>query len=129
MTKTDVAIALQREYRLVIEPDEDEGGYTAYFPELPGCITSADTLEDIVPMAEDAKREWMLTSLEMGHEIPEPRPLDSYSGQFKLRIPKSLHKKLAEHSKEENVSMNQYCVYLLSRNDALEEKDRLLAAV
>ena len=26
-------------YRLEFEPDEDEGGYVAYFPELPGCIT------------------------------------------------------------------------------------------
>nr|WP_246473258.1 toxin-antitoxin system HicB family antitoxin [Treponema parvum] len=38
------------------------------------------------------------------------------SGQFKIRIPKSLHKTLAEDSKKEGVSMNQYCVYLLSKN-------------
>ena len=49
---------------------------------------------------------------------PEPEN-DKYSGQFKLRIPKSLHKLLAEHSKREGISMNQYCMYLLSRNDAL----------
>ena len=42
-----------------------------------------------------------------------------YSGQFKLRIPRSLHKSLAEHARREGVSMNQYCVYLLSRNDAV----------
>ncbi|MCI8980594.1 MAG: toxin-antitoxin system HicB family antitoxin, partial [Clostridia bacterium] len=40
----------------------------------------------------------------------------SYSGQFKLRMPKSLHKELAERSKAEGISMNQYCVYLLSHN-------------
>ncbi|MFA6663841.1 MAG: toxin-antitoxin system HicB family antitoxin, partial [Lachnospiraceae bacterium] len=33
--------------------------------------------------------------------------------------PKSLHRSLSEHSKEEGISMNQYCVYLLSRNDTL----------
>lgn len=32
--------------------------------------------------------------------------------------PKSLHKLLADQSKEEGVSMNQYCVYLLSLNNA-----------
>ncbi|MGP1576518.1 MAG: toxin-antitoxin system HicB family antitoxin [Treponema sp.] len=31
--------------------------------------------------------------------IAEPESADSYSGQFKLRIPKSLHKTLAEDSK------------------------------
>jgi len=41
-----------------------------------------------------------------------------YSGQFKLRIPKTLHKELAEKSKKEGISMNQYCLYLLSKNSS-----------
>ena len=36
--------------------------------------------------------------------------VEDYSGQFKLRIPRSLHRALAEHSQREGVSMNQYCV-------------------
>lgn len=55
-------------------------------------------------------------------EIHEPDSLEEYSGQFKLRIPRSLHRTLAEHSKQEGISMNQYCAYLLSRNDALYSK-------
>ena len=51
-------------------------------------------------------------------KINEPEELESYSGQFKLRIPKSLHKTLSEDSKKEGISMNQYCVYLLSKNSA-----------
>lgn len=38
-----------------------------------------------------------------------------YSGQFKLRIPKSLHRTLALHAKEEGVSMNQYCATILAK--------------
>ncbi len=45
--------------------------------------------------------------------------VEDYSGQFKLRIPRSLHRSLAEHSQRQGISMNQYCVYLLSRNDAV----------
>jgi predicted HicB family RNase H-like nuclease len=55
-------------------------------------------------------------------DIAEPDNLDNYSGQFKLRIPKSLHKELAEQSKREGISMNQYCVYLLSRQLATNKK-------
>ena len=38
-----------------------------------------------------------------------------YSGQFRLRLPKSLHKHLAERAKAEGVSLNQFCVYVLSQ--------------
>ena len=48
--------------------------------------------------------------------------VEDYSGQFKLRIPRSLHRSLAEHSQRQEISMNQYCVYLLSRNDAVFSK-------
>ena len=41
--------------------------------------------------------------------------LEDYSGQFKLRLPKSLHRALSLRSSEEGVSMNQLCLYLLSK--------------
>ena len=105
-------------YRLEIVPDTEEGGYTACFPELPGCITCAASLESLLKNAEDAKKCWLEVAIEQGLEIAEPNT-DEYSGQFKLRMPKSLHKCLAENSRKEGISMNQYCVYLLSQNNAL----------
>lgn len=105
-------------YRMEIIPDTAEGGYVVRFPELPGCLTCADTLEEAVRNAADCKKEWLTAAMEDGIDIPEPASEDEYSGQFKLRIPKSLHKSLAEHSKAEGISMNQYCLYLLAKNDA-----------
>lgn len=105
-------------YKMEIIPDTEEGGFIASFPDLPGCITCAETMEKVVVNALDAKKAWLEAELEAGKMIPEPDDCH-YSGQFKLRIPKSLHKMLAEHSKREGISMNQYCMYLLSRNDAL----------
>ncbi len=110
-------------YRMEVVPDKEEGGYAVMFPELPGCMTCGETLEEAVSSAENAKREWLLAALEEGQEIPEPDGLKDYSGQFKLRIPKSLHRQLSEHSKREGISMNQYCLYLLSRNDAIHSQD------
>lgn len=108
-------------YKLEIVPDPYEGGYAARYPELPGCITVGETLESVIQNATDAKKAWLEAAMEDGAPIAEPALDDNYSGQFKLRIPKSLHRSLAAHSKEEGVSMNQYCVYLLSKNDALEK--------
>lgn len=106
-------------YRMEIIEDKDEGGFVVSYPELPGCITCGETIESAVSNALDAKKSWLEAALEEGAAIPEPDSLDDYSGQFKLRIPRSLHRSLAEHSRREGVSMNQYCVYLLSRNDAV----------
>ncbi len=109
-------------YHLEIIPDAEEGGYTAMYPDLPGCLTCAETPEEIVVSALDAKRAWLTAALEEGIEIAEPFDEDKlagYSGQFKLRMPKSLHRALALHAKMEGVSMNQYCNYLLATNDAM----------
>ena len=106
-------------YKMEILPDIEEGGFVVSFPELPGCITCGETLEAAIANAMDAKRAWIEAELEEQKSIPQPDNADKYSGQFKLRIPKSLHKTLSEHAKQEGISMNQYCMYLLSRNDAL----------
>lgn len=104
-------------YRMEIVEDKAEGGYVVSYPELPGCITCGETIESAVANARDAKKAWLESALDDGVEIQEPDSLENYSGQFKIRMPKSLHRSLAEHSKKEGISMNQYCVYLLSKND------------
>ena len=63
--------------------------------------------------------EWLAAAIEDGIAIPEPDSIEDYSGQFKLRLPRSLHRQLALQSKREGVSMNQYCVFLLSQNNAV----------
>ena len=97
-------------YKLEIIPDTEESGFVASYPELPGCITCGETIAEVVANAEDAKKAWLSAAIEDNIEIAEPDSAESYSGQFKLRLPKTLHKTLAEDSKKEGVSMNQYCV-------------------
>ena len=109
-------------YKMEIVEDKEEGCFVVSFPDLPGCITCGETVESAVANAMDAKKAWLEAALEEGIAIHEPDSIEDYSGQFKLRIPKSLHRLLAEHSKKEGISMNQYCLYLLSRNDAVYMK-------
>ena len=109
-------------YKMEIVKDENDNGYVVSYPELAGCVTCANTIEKAIMLAEEAKREWLTACIEDNIPIPPPIGDNDYSGQFKLRIPKSLHRTLAEHSKEEGISMNQYCLYLLSKNDTLYTK-------
>ena len=106
---------LAMSYRLEIVRDDAEGGFVASYPDLLGCITCGETEEEAVKNALDAKKAWLEAALEDGLAIPAPDSLEAYSGQFKLRLPRSLHRSLAEHSQREGISMNQYCVYLLAK--------------
>lgn len=103
-------------YKMEIIADEDEGGFVASFPDLPGCLTCGETVEQAAENAGDAKRAWIEAALENRLEIAEPMKQSAYSGQFKLRLPKTLHRTLAERARAEGISMNQYCIYLLSKN-------------
>ena len=106
---------LQRPYRREIVPTDD-GVWFASAPELRGCITEGDSATDAAEMLEDAMNLWFKTAIELGNPIPEPRhtPDRSDSGRFNLRVPKSLHKTLVNQAAENRVSLNEYCVYLLS---------------
>lgn len=117
---------LALEYSFMVWADPD-GGYVITYPDLPGCITQADTLDEIVPMAEDARRSWIEIAYEEGVDIPMPSYRAEYSGKFNLRLPRSLHRMLAESAGAEGVSLNQYVVSLLARRDAEARLERRLA--
>ena len=118
-------------YKIEIIPDPD-GGYVAEVKELKGCITQGDTIEELFEMIEDAKRAWLEVAIEDGIEIPLPEVMEEekYSGRILLRLPKYLHKKLAESAKEEGMSINAYIVSLLSERNAerkiLRDLEKLL---
>ena len=94
---------------------DEEGSYLIEYPDLKGCMSCAPTIQEAIKMAEDAKTVWIETAYETNMDIPEPKELKAYSGTFKLRIPKTLHKNLVYTAKKEGISMNQLCVYLLSK--------------
>lgn len=92
----------------------DEGGYFAEIPDLPGCMTTAENFNEINGMIEDAKENWLEERLQKGLPIPSPSKEEEFSGKTMVRMPRSLHRKLSEQAKNENVSLNQYIVHLLS---------------
>ncbi len=63
----------------------------------------------------EARQLWIETAYEAGDDIPLPSTDETYSGKLLLRMPKSLHRRLAEEAEGENVSLNQYIVSVLSR--------------
>ena len=114
MTKKNLEYYLGLPYKIVLYTAE-EGGYAIEIPELSGCVSQGQTLEEAYEMIQDAKRGWLDIALQDGETIPEPTRTEEYSGKFNIRVPKSLHRALVEKAKEENVSLNQYINYQLAR--------------
>lgn len=104
------------DYPMEIWPDEEEGGFTVSFPDLPGCLTCVESWDEIAPMAADARRIWTETCLEDGQSIPLPGSSKDYSGRFQIRLPRSLHRGLVEDARREGVSLNQLCVTALAES-------------
>jgi antitoxin HicB len=100
---------------VVREEGEDYSGWFARVVELPGCMTQADTFEELGLMIEDAMRAWLESALEDGQLIPEPRPIETYSGKFVVRVPRSLHRELVEMAEREGVSLNALVNVALGR--------------
>ena len=63
---------LKLSYPIEIYLDTIEGGYTVSFPDLPGCLTCGETIEEAIEMAQDAKRIWLEAVIEDGYEIKLP---------------------------------------------------------
>jgi antitoxin HicB len=84
------------EYRFTVRPlTEDEGGgYLIEFPDLPGCMSDGETIEDAIANGEDAKRCGIAAMKEAGRSISAPsvEPAETYSGKWQLGAPKSLHR-------------------------------------
>lgn len=63
-------------YAVVIE--KAEGNYSAYVPDLPGCVAVGDTLEEIEEMIREAIA-FHLEGMQLnGESIPEPKSLCQY---------------------------------------------------
>lgn len=78
MTPKTLEYYLSLPYTIEIFPDEEDGGYVARVRELPGCLTQANTWEQLQPMIEEAKRAWLEVALKYGDAIPEPERIQAH---------------------------------------------------
>ena len=85
---------------------ESDGEYVATSAEFPGLSGLAPTAEEAVRELHQAIEAAVEAILADGEMLPEPRLLADYSGQFRLRIPKSQHSSLAVRAEKEGVSLN-----------------------
>jgi len=62
-------------YRIIIEPDLEDGGFVVSVPALPGCHTQGNTYEEAIQMVREAIVAYIGSMLKDGQEIPTEEPL------------------------------------------------------
>ena len=102
-----------RDYAVLVRPlpRSEGGGYVATVPDLPGCMSDGDTRQEAVENVQGAIESWKEAAEEEGRPIPEP---GGASGQWRQRVPKTLHLKLRELALAEGVSLNALVAALLA---------------
>ena len=109
----------------IIKIEEDKGGgYQACIPMLGryAFLGDGETIEEAIADLEETKKYLFKQYLDKGLPIIEPDQVEEkeYSGRFILRIPAELHRYLSLEARRNATTLNQYCLYLLTRKAYLK---------
>jgi len=105
---------------------KEEDVFYAEVEEIPGCWSEGATVEEAYCNIKSAMKLWMETAMDRNIQIPLPKTEEKeYSGKIVVRMPKELHKILSQRAEKEEISLNQFMLYLLSSNLYLYWKKRI----
>jgi predicted RNase H-like HicB family nuclease len=103
-------------YSMTVRMDPAGGIFVARVTEFPGCSGHGDSAETAIRMLQDNMATWIEACLASNVQIPKPMSVDELpSGKWLQRVPKTLHADLIELSRNEETSLNQLVVTILSR--------------
>lgn len=119
MNKTkDLKYYLSLPYKIEINYELEDNTWVASHPELGkgSCCAVGKNIDEALKRLEEEKKFLLEYAFSEGKEIPEPVLIeeDLPSGQFVVRLPKTLHKKLKEQAVKESVSLNQLVASMLA---------------
>ena len=98
----------QPENRFEVRPlsIDDGGGYLVTFPDLPGCMSDGESINEAIKNAAEAEATWLKAVDKW--DKPAPKKLVA-------RLPVSLHHDLTVKANQEGVSLNTLIVSMLSK--------------
>ncbi len=105
-------------YPHIVEPlsEEDGGGFLISFPDLPGCMSDGESIEETITHGRDAFSAWMSARADQGKPIPKPTRHGESAAPVRLmqRLPRSLHASLVARARAEGTSLNTLVTMLLA---------------
>ncbi|MCG2795924.1 MAG: type II toxin-antitoxin system HicB family antitoxin [Actinomycetia bacterium] len=122
--KKDIDYYMELDYEVVIDATPD-GEYFATIPDLPGCMATAETLEEARVEIEEAKYGWLEAALKSDVDIREPPAERRFSGRILFRTSPAIHGFLIEESKRSGLTLNTYLNVLLTQNRCLLDRQSI----
>jgi antitoxin HicB len=101
-------------YRIIVEWSDEDAAFVARVPALLGCIAHGSTPERAAREVERAAEAMLAVMKEDGDTPPVSDASADYSGQLRLRLPRSLHGQLTQLASAEDVSLNSLLLTLLA---------------
>jgi len=101
-------------YKLTIDWSPKDNAFIATCPEFEGLAIVADTREQALKDAEEALQAYIEIYQADGRPLPVPETVQEYSGQIRLRLPRSLHQKASRLAEREDVSLNTFLISAIS---------------
>ncbi|MFK2898989.1 type II toxin-antitoxin system HicB family antitoxin [Dyella jejuensis] len=65
-------------YPIAIECGDEATAWGAVVPDLPGCFSAGDSLDEAYANAEKAVAFWIGEALDRGEPVPTPKSLDEH---------------------------------------------------
>ncbi len=101
------------QYQFTVRPlsKEEGGGYLVEYPDIPGCMSDGETVEEAIANGREALRDCLEVFRESGRKLPKP---SIEAAQWRQRLPRTLYSKLTQHAQNEGVSINSLVTSIIA---------------
>src|SRR5450432_4857947 len=100
-------------YQFTVRPlsREEGGGYLVEYPDIPGCMSDGETVEEAIANGREALLDCMEVFKESRRKIPKP---SIEAAQWRQRLPRTLYSKLTKQAENEGVSINSVVTAIIA---------------
>jgi antitoxin HicB len=110
-------------YQFTVRPlSKDEGGgYLVEYPDIPGCMSDGETVEEAIANGREALRDSIDVFLESGRKLAKPSVA---AAQWRQRLPRTLYSKLTKQAESEGVSINSLVTAIIAEAIGARQRQR-----
>ena len=100
-------------YQFTVRPlsKEEGGGFLVEFPDIPGCMSDGETIDEAIRNGREALRDCLDVFRESRRAIPKP---GIEAAQWRQRLPRTLYSKLTKQAEREGVSINSFVTAIIA---------------